>query len=110
MRRISEYFSKCRLGAVAFVLVPLLWAGDIDAQTARTTTYKYDALGRLTYAEDSLNGNRDYDYDAAGTAIWRIGAPPWANSLGIGYHYISIEILGVTSEGFRRSRQKHRDN
>jgi YD repeat-containing protein len=36
------------------------------AQTAKTTRYKYDALGRLTFVEDSQNGNRDYDYDAAG--------------------------------------------
>jgi YD repeat-containing protein len=36
------------------------------AQTAKTTIYQYDALGRLTFVEDSQNGNRDYDYDAAG--------------------------------------------
>lgn len=32
----------------------------------KTTRYSYDALGRLTFVEDSQNGNRDYDYDAAG--------------------------------------------
>jgi YD repeat-containing protein len=43
----------------------LLWTADIAAQS-KTTNYKYDALGRLTYVEDPVNGNRDYDYDAAG--------------------------------------------
>lgn len=33
---------------------------------SKTTRYTYDALGRLTFVEDSQNGNRDYDYDAAG--------------------------------------------
>ena len=32
----------------------------------QTIEYHYDALGRLTFVEDSTNGNRDYDYDAAG--------------------------------------------
>lgn len=31
-----------------------------------TVTYTYDALGRLTYVSDTVAGNRDYDYDAAG--------------------------------------------
>jgi YD repeat-containing protein len=47
-------------------LVAAVCAGATDAQTAKTTKYKYDALGRLTFVEDSVNGNRDYDYDAAG--------------------------------------------
>lgn len=33
---------------------------------ANTLKYTYDALGRLTFVEDPVNGNRDYDYDAAG--------------------------------------------
>ena len=32
----------------------------------KTIKYTYDALGRLTFVEDSINGNRDYDYDDAG--------------------------------------------
>lgn len=31
--------------------------------------YTYDALGRLTFIEDSQNGNRDYDYDPAGNRL-----------------------------------------
>lgn len=31
-----------------------------------SVTYIYDALGRLTFVYDNINGNRDYDYDAAG--------------------------------------------
>ncbi len=54
---------------VAVAMAPmLLWTGDLAAQ-AKTTNYKYDALGRLTYVEDSVNGNRDYDYDAAGNRL-----------------------------------------
>jgi len=36
---------------------------------AKTTKYTYDALGRLTYVEDSQNGNRDYDYDKMGNRL-----------------------------------------
>jgi len=36
---------------------------------SKTTKYVYDALGRLTYVEDSQNGNRDYDYDKAGNRM-----------------------------------------
>lgn len=32
----------------------------------QTLKYTYDALGRVTFVEDTVNGNRDYDYDAAG--------------------------------------------
>lgn len=35
----------------------------------KTTRYTYDALGRLTFVEDAQNGNRDYDYDAAGNRL-----------------------------------------
>ncbi len=35
----------------------------------KTTRYTYDALGRLTFVEDSQNGNRDYDYDAVGNRL-----------------------------------------
>jgi hypothetical protein len=34
--------------------------------SAGTITYVYDELGRVTFVFDSVNGNRDYDYDAAG--------------------------------------------
>ena len=29
-------------------------------------TYTYDTMGRLTFVEDGINGNRDYDYDKVG--------------------------------------------
>lgn len=38
----------------------------ISSAYATEITYKYDALGRLTFVEDSVNGNRDYNYDPAG--------------------------------------------
>jgi YD repeat-containing protein len=36
---------------------------------SKTIRYTYDALGRLTFVEDSQNGNRDYDYDKAGNRL-----------------------------------------
>ena len=41
-------------------------SSSIAAIQSKTIRYTYDALGRLTFVEDSQNGNRDYDYDAAG--------------------------------------------
>ena len=38
----------------------------VSIQDSLKVKYKYDALGRLTYVEDELNGHRDYDYDPAG--------------------------------------------
>jgi hypothetical protein len=39
---------------------------------ATETVYEYDALGRLQFIGDSLNSNRDFDYDSAGnrTAVF----------------------------------------
>ena len=34
--------------------------------TATETLYHYDALGRLQFVNDTVNGNRDFDYDSAG--------------------------------------------
>lgn len=49
------------------------YLGDIGIDEIRfegvpeaTLGYQYDALGRLICVEDSMNGNRQYDYDAAG--------------------------------------------
>lgn len=39
------------------------------ATQAKTMTYNYDALGRLTFVTDPVNGNRDYDYDKAGNRL-----------------------------------------
>ena len=36
---------------------------------ANTIKYSYDALGRLTFVDNPLNGNRDYDYDKAGNRL-----------------------------------------
>ena len=55
--------------ALLIAIMPLMWVGDIDAQSAKTSRYTYDSLGRLTYVEDSQNGNRDYDYDRAGNRL-----------------------------------------
>lgn len=38
----------------------------IPRPQTKTLTYTYDALGRLTYVSDTVNGDRDFDYDAAG--------------------------------------------
>ncbi len=42
----------------------LLSAGAFAA--SQTLYYTYDELGRVTYVEDSVNGDHDYDYDNAG--------------------------------------------
>lgn len=44
-------------------------SSSVVAIQSKTTRYTYDALGRLTFVEDSQNGNRDYDYDAAGNRL-----------------------------------------
>jgi YD repeat-containing protein len=67
-RGISLKLKKLDAGAVALAVTVcslFIWSADAIAQT-KTTTYEYDALGRLTYVIDPVNGNRDYDYDAAG--------------------------------------------
>ena len=33
---------------------------------SQTLKYTYDTLGRVTFVEDSSNGNRDYDFDKVG--------------------------------------------
>jgi YD repeat-containing protein len=50
--------TKLALSALllAFSLSPL----------AQIIKYKYDSLGRVTFVEDAVNGNRDYDYDKNG--------------------------------------------
>lgn len=55
--------TKIALSALMFALSPYLHA------QAQTTVYTYDALGRLTFVADPLNGNRDYDYDKAGNRL-----------------------------------------
>ncbi|MDO8336345.1 MAG: hypothetical protein Q7T74_06215 [Candidatus Saccharibacteria bacterium] len=44
-------------------------SGSSAAIQSKTIRYSYDALGRLTFVEDSQNGNRDYDYDKAGNRL-----------------------------------------
>jgi YD repeat-containing protein len=41
----------------------------VSVAGAATITYKYDALGRVTFVTDTVNGNRDYDYDKAGNRL-----------------------------------------
>jgi hypothetical protein len=53
-----------RLFAGGLLLVLLMEVAGGD-----TLKYTYDALGRLTFVEDPVNGNRDYDYDAAGNRV-----------------------------------------
>lgn len=53
------------------ILIGISWLalGIIHQATAQTLKYHYDSLGRLTFVEDPTNGNRDYDYDAAGNRL-----------------------------------------
>lgn len=56
-----------------------LFSGMHSAQSA-TLRYTYDALGRVTFVEDTVNGNRDYDYDAAGNRTQMSVGNPDENS------------------------------
>lgn len=50
-------------------LILLLVLSPGSALAQQTITYTYDALGRLTFVQDPLAGNRDYDYDKAGNRL-----------------------------------------
>lgn len=50
-------------------LLFILFCFSASPLFAQTVTYSYDALGRVTFVQDSTNGNRDYDYDAAGNRL-----------------------------------------
>jgi YD repeat-containing protein len=63
--------------ATGFTVISLLLLFVFsDISIAQTSTgpkalrYQYDALGRLTFTEDSVNSNRDFDYDAAGNRLF----------------------------------------
>lgn len=51
------------------VVAALLVGAGVAWAAPKTTTYTYDALGRLTFVTDSQNGNRDYDYDKVGNRL-----------------------------------------
>src|SRR4051812_27211445 len=57
-----------RVKRALFVAMPLLIAGTVIAAT-QTQVYTYDVLGRVTFVQDTKNGNRDYDYDPAGNRL-----------------------------------------
>lgn len=44
-------------------------SGIYTAHAQQQLRYTYDALGRLTFVEDNVNGNRDYGYDPAGNRV-----------------------------------------
>ncbi len=51
------------------IIVVSVFSPSFGFAQEKTTRYVYDALGRLTYVEDSQNGNRDFDYDKAGNRL-----------------------------------------
>lgn len=76
---VNHYFSDVNNDGVADLVITLggneyVLSGSTSASfpvasissARQVIQYKYDALGRLTYVEDNINENRDYDYDAAG--------------------------------------------
>lgn len=50
------------------VCILILFFGSI-AIADQVVEYNYDSQGRLTFVKDSVNGNRDYDYDSAGNRL-----------------------------------------
>jgi YD repeat-containing protein len=88
----------------ACLLGPPLQAASVPSKVSivsKTTKYTYDVLGRLTYVEDSQNGNRDYDYDPAGNrtsvaigtandaANEYVPPPPPAKPVGLRKNYVA---------------------
>jgi YD repeat-containing protein len=63
---MKHKYSQTCWSVKALLFVGLLLSQPGIAIGEQTLHYTYDELGRLTFVEDSLNGNRDYDYDAAG--------------------------------------------
>jgi hypothetical protein len=62
--------SHARLITLFYSVVFLQFFSPLFAWAASNTiTYTYDSLGRLTFLQDPLNGNRDYDYDYAGNRL-----------------------------------------
>lgn len=53
----------------SLLLISLIFFSHSVFAQSKTTKYTYDALGRLTFVTDSVNGNRDYDYDKAGNRL-----------------------------------------
>jgi YD repeat-containing protein len=51
------------------LLISLTFFSESLLAQSKTTKYTYDALGRLTFVTDPVNGNRDYDYDKAGNRL-----------------------------------------
>jgi hypothetical protein len=61
---ISRYISF-----PAFSTLLLFFIFSPSSYAQKTTAYTYDALGRLTFVTDPVNGNRDYDYDKVGNRL-----------------------------------------
>lgn len=51
------------------IALPLSLCATASWAQEKVTKYTYDSLGRLTFVEDDVNGNRDYDYDDAGNRL-----------------------------------------
>jgi YD repeat-containing protein len=80
----KHFFAKVLF--VFFIAVNCLVSSVfVLAQTStgpKTLRYQYDALGRLTFTEDSVNGNRDFDYDKAGNRLFVATGTPSDDAAG----------------------------
>ena len=63
---VYSYPPKPVFSKALVITVPLPASPKNPSLEEGEIAYTYDALGRLTYVKDNINGNRDYDYDAAG--------------------------------------------
>lgn len=59
--------SKNSLISICFASIVLTACNASEPEVV--VQYQYDALGRLDWVEDKVNGNRDYDYDKVGNRI-----------------------------------------
>jgi YD repeat-containing protein len=80
--------SKCIAAQiVTLISILLMFFFSITSMAQNSTgpkalRYQYDALGRLTFTEDTVNGNRDFDYDAAGNRLFVTTGTPSDGAAG----------------------------
>lgn len=64
-----QYANRFSIFQIFFYLVIFVFSSNSYPQ-AQSLKYTYDELGRLKTVEDSKNGDRNYQYDAAGNRIY----------------------------------------
>jgi len=75
---------KTTIYAASFFSAYITLAQGVHA-AEQNLKYTYDTLGRITFVEDSSNGNRDFDFDKAGNrTLVAVGNDSDADAVGDG--------------------------